>query len=73
MFLNVKTVILVNTPWSTAQAPCSVSSSLNRVEKLSEAGEKTCFNSSKGSRISEMAPASLDTHNRAFKLREALC
>ena len=50
MLADVKTEISVNTPSDTAPVCFSVSCELNRVERLSAAREKTCFNWSRGSR-----------------------
>lgn len=36
---------------------------LNRVQRLSVVQEKTCFNSSKGSRIQLLTPIVVGTHN----------
>ena len=73
MLVAVKTEALVNTPWNAALVPCSASCVLNREETLSAAGEKTCFNFSKGRRIRLAAPTLVDTHYWPTCAREALC
>jgi len=51
MLVDVKTEILVNTPMDAIPVRCSVLLDLNRVERLSDSQEKTCFSSSRGGRI----------------------
>jgi len=63
MFVDVKTVILTNIPWSATLAPCSMLRDLNKVQRLSDSQKKTCFNSSKGGRIQLLTPIVIDTHN----------
>lgn len=61
MLVAVKTETLVNIPWDATLVPCSMSRTLNRVQRLSAAREKTCFNFSKGGRIQLPTPIVADT------------
>ena len=62
MLVAVKTETLVNTPRDAALVACSVSYFLNKGQSLSGIREKTCFNFSKGCRISNKAPTYHNTH-----------
>ncbi len=46
---------------------------LNRVQRLSVAWEKTCFNFSKGGRIQLPTPIVTDTHYWLTCVRETIC
>jgi hypothetical protein len=63
MLVDVKTEIIINTPWDTTLVPRSVLLDLNRVQRLSDLQKKTCFNSSKGGQIQLSTPIVVDMHN----------